>query len=62
MKNELYSENDVDDIYLVNKDKNEYKRVNEEDLYGLVIKYYASEVDDGSSGKFYTSKYVFDVK
>lgn len=62
MTNELYSENDLDDLYLVNKDKNEYKKVNEEDLYGLVINYYASEVDYKSSGKSYTSKYVFEVK
>lgn len=52
----------MDDLYLVNKDKNEYKKVNEEDLYGLVINYYSSEADYRSSGKSYTLKYVFEVK
>lgn len=61
-ENELYSENDVDDLYLVNKDNNEYKKVNENGLYGLVINYFANEVEDGSSGKSYTAKYVFEAK
>ena len=52
----------MDDLYLVNKDKNEYKKVNEDGLYGLVINYFANEVEDGSSGKSYTAKYVFEAK
>ena len=61
-ENELYSKNDVDDLYLVNKDNDEYKKVNEDGLYGLVINYFANEVEDGSSGKSYTAKYVFEAK
>ena len=44
------------------KDNDEYKKVNEDGLYGLVINYFANEVEDGSSGKSYTAKYVFEAK